>query len=122
MGKIDNTVMSDILARSGMCKPNALDEKYVIITKLGLYAPDNGKVFHDTYEQAWKHWYNDMNWVVKGTYKRNYALTTTGSTDYWKIQMPLSDTQVWNMFKSDMVEEYDFNIIQWKYAKGDVCR
>lgn len=83
-----------------------------------IFAPKTGTMFHFSKEQAWKHFYNEYNWRVKSEYK-----TDKYGYDYWKIrnQITESDTQIWNAFKSELYQNYNFRIIQWKDAKRYVC-
>lgn len=97
-----------------------LDDYFVIILNNKLYAPENGRTFHDDYNQAWKHFYRDLNWRVKSQYKKDYA-TKTNQTFQWGFKADKTDRQIWEDFKATLAEKYDFRIIRWKYAKEDVC-
>lgn len=120
--KLSNNLMSKILPYTGINSPSSLDDKYVIVTKEGLYSPSNGIVFHETEKQAWKHWYNDNHWIVKREYKKDYAESQgVDSHKYWTLKIPVSETKVWQYFKNTMVEDYGFTITQWKNAKRNVC-
>ena len=95
-----------------------LDDMWVIMVEDKLFAPETGAIFHSSKEQAWKHFYNAYHWKVKGKYK-----TDKYGENYWNVrnQITESDTQIWNAFKSELYQNYNFRIIQWKYAKRDVC-
>lgn len=108
---IDNTLSRDF-------QSDNLDNMWVIMVEDKLFAPKNGAMFHFSKEQAWKHFYNEYHWRVKSGYKRDKY-----GDKYWDIrnQITESDTQIWNAFKSELYQNYNFRIIQWKYAKRDVC-
>lgn len=108
---IDNILSSDF-------QSDNLDDMWVIMIEDKLFAPTGGAMFHFSKEQAWKHFYNEYNWRVKGGYKRDKY-----GDDYWHLrnQITESNTQIWNAFKSELYQKYNFRIIQWKYAKRDVC-
>lgn len=108
---IDNILSSDF-------QSDNLDYMWVIMIEDKLFAPKNGAMFHYSKEQAWKHFYNEYNWRVKGAYKVDKY-----GDNYWNIrsQITESDTQIWNAFKSELYQNYDFKIIQWRDAKRNVC-
>ena len=95
-----------------------LDDMWVIMIEDRIFAPKTGAMFHDTRDQAWKHFYNEYHWRVKSDYKRDKY-----GDSYWNLrsQIPESDTQIWNVFKSELYQNYNFRIIQWKDAKRYVC-
>ena len=95
-----------------------LDDMWVVMIEDKIFAPKTGAMFHFSMEQAWKHFYNEYHWKVKGKYK-----TDKYGYDYWRIsnQITESDTQIWNAFKSELYQNYNFRIIQWKDAKRYVC-
>lgn len=95
-----------------------LDNMWVIMIEDKIFAPTAGTMFHFSKEQAWKHFYNEYNWIVKRYYKEDKY-----GENYWNLrnQITESDTQIWNAFKSELYQNYNFRIIQWKYAKRYVC-
>ena len=95
-----------------------LDDMWVIMVEDKLFAPKTGAMFHSSKEQAWKHFYNEYNWRVKSGYKRDKY-----GDNYWHLrnQITESDTQIWNVFQSELYQKYNFRIIQWKDAKRYVC-
>ena len=95
-----------------------LDDMWVIMVEDKLFAPKTGAMFHSSKEQAWKHFYNEYNWRVKSRYKCDKY-----GDNYWHLrnQITESDTQIWNAFKSELYQNYNFRIIQWRDAKRDVC-
>lgn len=95
-----------------------LDYMWVIMIEDKLFAPKSGAMFHSSKEQAWKHFYNEYNWRVKNNYKVNKY-----GEGYWYFRNKIteSDTQIWNAFKSELYQNYNFRIIQWKDAKRYVC-
>ena len=95
-----------------------LDNMWVIMIENRIFAPKNGAMFHFSKEQAWKHFYNEYHWRIKSAYKKDKY-----GNDYWKFGKTRTeaDTQIWNAFKNEMFNNYDFRIIQWKYAKRYVC-
>lgn len=95
-----------------------LDNMWIIMIEDKIFAPKTGAMFHFSKEQAWKHFYNEYNWRVKSGYKRDKY-----GDNYWHLrnQITESDTQIWNAFKSELYQNYNLRIIQWKYAKRDVC-
>ena len=97
---------------------NNPDDLWVVMIEDKIFCPTGASMFYDTKQQAWKHFYNEYHWNVKRAYK-----TDKYGKDYWNIRNTIteSDTQIWNAFKNELYSSYDFRIIQWKYAKGDVC-
>lgn len=95
-----------------------LDDMWIIMIEDKIFAPKGAGMFHFSKEQAWKHFYNEYNWRVK----RGYKIDKYG-VSYFDIrhQITESDTQIWNAFKNEIYQNYNFRIIQWKYAKADVC-
>lgn len=108
---IDTILISDF-------QSDNLDDMWVIMIEDRIFAPKTGAMFHFSKEQAWKHFYNEYNWKVKGKYK-----TDKYGDKYWNLrnQITESDTQIWNAFKSELYQNYNFRIIQWRDAKRDVC-
>ena len=97
---------------------NNPDDMWVIMIENKIFCPTGSAMFHDTQQQAWKHFYNEYNWRVKSDYKIDKY-----GKDYWNFrnQITESDTQIWNAFKSELYQNYNFRIIQWKDAKRYVC-
>lgn len=95
-----------------------LDNMWVIMIENKIFAPKTGAMFHFSKEQAWKHFYNEYHWRVKSDYKVDKY-----GHNYWNLrnQITESDTQIWNAFKSELYQNYNFRIIQWRDAKRDVC-
>lgn len=95
-----------------------LDDMWVIMIEDKIFAPEGGAMFHFSKKQAWKHFYNEYNWRIK----REYKIDKYGD-DYWHLrnQITESDTQIWNVFKNEIYQNYNFRIIQWRDAKRDVC-
>lgn len=99
-----------------------LDDYWVIITNEGIFAPPQGRMFHVSRDQAWKHWYNEMHWRSYMEYKKDYAERNNLSlSNSWSMTVDKSGRQIWEDFKESIVEEVGFRIIQWKDAKRDVC-
>lgn len=116
--EIKKELIDEILNRD--FQSDNLDDMWVIMIEDRIFAPKGGAVFHFSMEQAWKHFYNEYHWRVK----RNYKIDKYGN-DYWTYannsKVIESDTQIWNAFKSELYQNYNFRIIQWKYAKRDIC-
>lgn len=93
-----------------------LDNYWVILIGNKIFAPTCSRMFHESKESAWKHFYNEYNWRIKGNFKRDKY-----GDNYWTCKKDETDTQIWNVFKTALYCEYDFRIIQWKDAKRDVC-
>lgn len=95
-----------------------LDDMWVIMIEDKIFTPKDGAMFHFSKEQAWKHFYNAYNWRAKSRYK-----VAKYGERWWDIRKTIteSDTQIWNAFKNEIYQNYNFRIIQWKYAKRDVC-
>ena len=97
---------------------NNPDDLWVVMIEDKIFCPTGASMFHDTRDQAWKHFYNEYHWRVKSDYKRDKY-----GDSYWNLssQIPESDTQIWNAFKSELYQNYNFRIIQWRDAKRYVC-
>lgn len=114
--EIKKELINEIIGRDFNNNP---DDLWVIMIEDKIFCPTGSGMFHTTRDQAWKHFYNEYHWKVKSKYK-----TDKYGQDYWrapKIVRKESDTQIWNAFKSELYQNYNFRIIQWKYAKRDVC-
>ena len=97
---------------------NNPDDLWVVMIEDKIFCPTGASMFHDTRDQAWKHFYNEYHWRVKSDYKRDkYG----DSYQNLRSQIPESDTQIWNAFKSELYLNYNFRIIQWRDAKRNVC-
>lgn len=114
--EIKKELIDEILSRD--FQSDNLDDMWIIMVEDKIFAPKIGAMFHFSKEQAYKHFYNEYNWRVKSNYKVDKY-----GYDYWNIrnQITESDTQIWNAFKSELYQKYNFRIIQWKDAKADVC-
>lgn len=104
-----------------MASFDALDDYWVIIIKNKLFCPRHGATFHDTKEQAWKHFYNEFNWRVKSEYKKDYADSIGVGYYTHGLSYPKTSRAVWEEFKNDLFVMFNFRIVQWKDAKRDVC-
>jgi hypothetical protein len=95
-----------------------LDDYWVVLIGNKIFAPTCSRMFHESKESAWKHFYNEYNWRIKSDYK-----TDKYGHDYWRksVNRTETDTQIWNAFKTALYCEYDFRIVQWKDAKENVC-
>ena len=109
-------LMKDIL-HNEFVSPDYKDEMWVIMLGDKIMAPRQGRVFHDTFKDAQKHFYNEFRWRAVWKYKRMYEEANPSAPKY---QYDMSERQMWEAFKQKMVEK-GFEIIQWKYVKGDVC-
>lgn len=100
-------------------KSDELDNYYVIMIEDKLFAPTGSRMFHQDADSAWKHFYNEYNWRVKNKYK-----TTKYGEHWWNIKNTITetDTQIWNAFKSELYNNYNFRIIQWRYAKKELYK
>lgn len=107
-------LINDIIGRDFNNNP---DDLWVVMVEDKIFCPKGAGMFHDTREQAWKHFYNEYHWRVKNGYKRDKY-----GSDYWKYGKTITetDTQIWNAFKNEMFNTYDFRIIQWKDAKREL--
>ena len=108
-------LINEIFSRDFSNNP---DDLWVVMVEDKIFCPTGAAMFHDTREQAWKHFYNEYHWRIKTAYKKDKY-----GNDYWKFGKTITetDTQIWNAFKNEMFNNYDFRIIQWKDAKRDVC-
>lgn len=99
-----------------------LDECFVILLEGKLFTPKQGRILHGSYDEAWKHFYSQMHWRIKNMYKRKFA-ESRGYKDWWSCrdQVDKTDRQIWEEFKSEIIENYGFKIVRWKDAKRDVC-
>lgn len=97
---------------------DCIDDMYVILCDNKLFIPNQGRMFHETREQAVKHFYNEFSWKSRNAYKKHYF-----GYNWWdnRNNIDLTDRQIWNEFKNTLNEDCKFEIIQWKYAKADVC-
>lgn len=97
---------------------NNCDDMWVIMINNKIFCPTGASMFHDTQQQAWKHFYNEYHLRVKSSYK-----TDKYGTDYWRksVNRTETDTQIWNAFKTALYCDYNFRIIKWKDAKENVC-
>lgn len=95
-----------------------VDDMYVIMYDNKLFIPKQGRMFHDTREDAVKHFYNEFCWRSRDVYKKHYF-----GVNWWNHSknIDLTDRQIWNEFKNTLNEDCKFEIIQWKYAKTNVC-
>jgi hypothetical protein len=112
--EFNKELINDIIGRDFN---NTLDNMWVIMVENKIFCPTGTAMFHYTREQAWKHFYNEFNWRVKNKYK-----STKYGDDWWKLRktIPETDTQIWNAFKNELFNNYDFRIIQWKDAKREL--
>lgn len=118
---MEKELINKIINRS-VVPYDCLDDYWVIVTNEGIFAPPQGRMFHVSKDQAWKHWYNEMSWVSHREYRKEYAERNGINVDnYWHIQTDKTKRQIWEDFKESVVEECGFKIIQWKDAKRDVC-
>lgn len=114
--EIKKELINDIIGRDFNNTP---DNMWVIMIEDKIFCPKGAGMFHETRDQAWKHFYNEYHWRVKSKYK-----TDKYGQDYWKNRSSAvveTNTQIWNAFKNELFNNYDFRIIQWKDAKRDVC-
>jgi hypothetical protein len=95
-----------------------VDDMYVIMYDNKLFIPKQGRMFHETREDAVKHFYNEFCWRSRDVYKKHYF-----GVDWWdnRKNIDLTDRQIWNEFKNTLNEDNKFEIIKWKYAKQNVC-
>ena len=93
-----------------------LDNYWVVLIGNKIFTPTGSRMFHETKESAWKHFYNEYHWRIKSNFKRNKY-----GDNYWTCKKDETDTQIWNAFKTALYCECDFRIIQWRDAKRDVC-
>lgn len=95
-----------------------VDDMYVIMYDNKLFIPKQGRMFHETREDAVKHFYNEFCWRSRDAYKKHYF-----GVNWWdsRKNIDLTDRQIWNEFKKTLNEDCKFEIIKWKYAKRDVC-
>lgn len=113
--------LTDKILASDFIQCNNLDDAFVIMYNDKIFAPKQGRMFHATYQDAWKHFYNQMHWRV-GNYVKNDFAKSLGFDNWWKcnITYPKSNRQIWEEFKK-VVFDNGFRIIRWKDAKRDVC-
>lgn len=114
--QFDDSLINRII-KDDMVMFDDLDNYWVIWTNKGIFSPKNGRMLHETREQALRHWYNSFRWCVVNSYRHEYAKVNHPGVDYWKIKCPHDPREIWEAFKSEMIEKYDFQIIQWKYVK-----
>lgn len=107
-------LINEIIGRDFNNNP---DDLWVVMVEDKIFCPIGTAMFHDTREQAWKHFYNEYHWRVKSGYKIDKY-----GNDYWKFGKTITetDTQIWNAFKNEMFNNYNFRIIQWKDAKREL--
>ena len=107
-------LINDIIGRDFNNTP---DDLWVVMVEDKIFCPKGAAMFHDTRDQAWKHFYNEYHWRIKSAYKRDKY-----GDNYWKLGKTITetDTQIWNAFKSEMFNNYDFRIIKWKDAKREL--
>ena len=99
---------------------NTPDNLWVIMVEDKIFCPTGAGMFHDTQQQAWKHFYNEYNWRIKRFYKEDKY-----GSDYWTVSATIraeTDTQIWNAFKSELYQNYNFRIIRWKDAKRELSK
>lgn len=113
---IKETIGRDVISFDG------LDNYWVIIVDNKLFAPDHCTSFFVSRDKAWKCWYQHNAWGIKSRYRRDVA-HQAGYTNSWSYphKYPMTDREVWEAFKAQTFEDFDFKIIQWKDAKRDVC-
>lgn len=111
----------DKITQQDFHKCEYLDDMFVILLDGKIFAPKQGRMFHATYQDAWKHFYNQMHWRV-GNYVKNDFAKSLGFDNWWKcnITYPKSNRQIWEEFK-EVVFDNGFRIIRWKYAKTNIC-
>lgn len=114
--QFNDTIINRIL-KYDMVMFDDLDDYWVIWTNKGMFVPKNGRMFHETREQALRHWYNSLKWQAITVIKEDFVDTHHPDKKYWEVKVPYSDREIWEAFKSEMAEKYDFQIIQWKYVK-----
>jgi hypothetical protein len=114
--QFDNTMINRIL-KEDVVMFDDLDNYWVIWTNKGIFAPKNGRMLHETREQALRHWYNSLKWQAIRVIKTDFVNTYHPGKKYWEVKFPCNDKEIWKAFKSEMAEKYDFQIIQWKYVK-----
>ena len=93
-----------------------LDNYWVVLIGNKIFAPLTSRMFHETKESAWKHFYNEYHWRIKSNIKRNKY-----GDNYWTCKKDETDTQISNAFKTALYCECDFRIIQWRDAQRNVC-
>lgn len=111
----------DIITKDKLFKEKDLENFWVIITTKGIFVASNGKILYDTQEQAWRSWYNEVRWSVKRGYHKYEAEKANYQGDWYYYKTKLTGTKVWNTFKNTMLEDYGFQIVRLKDAKGNVC-
>lgn len=114
--QFDDSLINHIL-KTDMVMFDDLDNYWVIWTNKGIFAPKNGRMLHETREQALRHWYNSLRWCTVNSYRHEYAKVNHPGVDYWRVNIPYDPREIWEAFKSEMAEKYDFQITQWKYVK-----
>lgn len=111
----------DRITQEDFRKCENLDDMFVILLDGKIFAPKQGRMFHLTYNDAWKHFYNQLHWEVIKKFKNKYAKSL--GFDNWRnssYNCPISDRQIWEEFKNQ-INDYGFQIIRWRDAKRDVC-
>lgn len=121
MKRIKEELIKEAIERD-LISFNSFDNYWVIIVDNKLFAPSHGTCFFDSKEKAWKCWYQHNAWGIKSRYRRDIA-RQAGYTNSWNYphKYPMTDREVWEAFKAQIFENFDFKIIQWKDAKRDVC-
>lgn len=111
----------DKITQQDFHKCEYLDDMFVILLDDKIFAPKQGRMFHLTYDDAWKHFYSQTHWRIIMKYKEDYA-KSLGFNDWWNFphSYPVSDRQIWKEFK-DQIFDYGFQIIRWRDAKRNVC-
>ena len=111
----------DKITQSDFHKYKSLDDMFVILLDDKIFTPKQGRMFHLTYNDAWKHFYNQVHRMVIRKYKEDYA-KSLGFYDWWSFphEYPISDRQIWEEFKNQIVD-CGFQIIRWRDAKRNVC-
>lgn len=111
----------DKVTRVGFRKCESLDDMFVILLDGKIFAPKQGRMFHLTYSDAWKHFYNTFHWRLISRYKSEYA-QSLGFDSYWGCphKCPNTDRQIWEEFKNQ-INDSNFEIIRWRDAKRNVC-
>lgn len=113
--------LTDKILSYDFTSSDGLNNAFVIVYDNKIFTPKHGRMFHGSYNEAWKHFYSQMRWRVLSQVKRDFA-QSLGYSDWWqcRTQFPKSDRQIWEEFKSNIFDN-GFKIIQWKDAKRDVC-
>lgn len=78
---IDKELIDEV-TQEDFRKCESLDDMFVILLDGKIFAPKQGRMFHLTYSDAWKHFYNQIHWVVIRKYQNKYA-QSLGFDNWW---------------------------------------